>query len=79
MRFAEVIEDLELHVAKHGGEEVTEKTNTRNLLAALKMVEDLRVAAEDMVESVSSGTYASVSRVLGRLRDALDRLKVGRV
>ena len=33
---AEIIQDLELHVAKYGGEEVTERVNTRDILAALK-------------------------------------------
>ncbi|KKL22349.1 hypothetical protein LCGC14_2436320 [marine sediment metagenome] len=36
MRIAEIIEDLERHIAKCGGEEVTENVNTRDLLAALK-------------------------------------------
>ena len=36
MTIAEIIEDLESHVKKYGGEEVTEKVNTRNILAALK-------------------------------------------
>ncbi len=38
MKIAEIIEDLELHVAKYGGEEVTAKVSTRDLLAALKVV-----------------------------------------
>ena len=38
MTITEIIEDLERHVAKHGGEEVTEHTNTRDIIAALKTV-----------------------------------------
>ncbi len=38
MTITEVIEDLERHVAKHGGEEVTENVNTRDIIAALKTV-----------------------------------------
>ena len=36
MKIAEIIEDLESHVKKYGGEAITEKVNTRMVLAALK-------------------------------------------
>ena len=38
MKIAEIIEDLESHVKKYGGEAITEKVNTRDILAALKML-----------------------------------------
>ena len=37
MRVTEIIEDLERHVMKYGGEEVTKNVSTRDLLAALKI------------------------------------------
>ena len=38
MTITEILEDLELHVIKYGGEAVTEKASTRDLLAALRTV-----------------------------------------
>ena len=38
MPVSEIIEDLERHVMKFGGEAVTENVSTRQILAALKML-----------------------------------------
>lgn len=48
MKIADIIEDLERHVAQYGGEAVTENASTRDLLAALKTV-----AAEGEVDSLA--------------------------
>ena len=52
MTVSEIIEDLERHIARYGGEEVTENVSTRDLLAALKKPEEVpeEIAADSLAQ-----------------------------
>ena len=83
MRIAEIIEDLERHIAKCGGEEVTENVNTRDLLAALKgeAEEDTPGGPWEIFKSCEGWNVRSASfrpwteKQATAVRDVLNRLK----
>ena len=71
MRLTEIIEDLERHVARYGGEEVTENVNTRDLLAALKTVQ---VTASAVGPQLARGHSEIVRRKIPDVATAIRRL-----